>query len=260
MKKTLQIANGIALVFTIVMNYVSNTGVFDGNTMKTVSDSYWNLFTPAGYAFSIWGLIYLGLVGFVFYTGQSLFSKKDDNDPIVLQIGWWFVLSCIGNSTWVVAWLYNYTLLSVGIMFVVLLSLIKIIINTRMELDAHPLKRYLLIYWPFAFYSGWISVAFIANIAALLTKNSWDGFGLSDVMWTIIMIVVAGLLNVIIILSRNLREFGLVGIWALVAIAASNSDKGSSDVVMAAYIVAAIILVTIAYSGSKNKRRSISEM
>lgn len=260
MKKTLQIANGFALIFTIVMNYVSNTGVFDGNTMKTVSDSYWNLFTPAGYAFSIWGIIYLGLLGFVFYTGRTLFTKKEDNDPVVEQIGWWFVISCIGNSAWVVAWLYNYTLLTIPIMLVVLISLIKIILNTRMELDFHPLHRYLLIYWPFAFYSGWISVAFIADIAAYLTKIHWDGFGISAVIWTIIMIAIAGLLNVMVILTRNLREFGLVGIWALIAIAVSNSDKGSAEVVTAAYIVAAIIFITIGYSSFKNKRTSISNM
>ena len=260
MKKTLQIANGIALVFTIVMSYVSNTGVFDGNTMKTVSDAYWNLFTPAGYAFSIWGIIYLGLFGFVLYTGRSLFTKKEDNDTIVLEVGWWFVISCIGNSLWVVAWLYNYTLVAAFIMLIVLVSLIKIIINTRMELDFQPLQRYLLIYWPFAFYSGWISVAFIANIAALLTKNNWDGFGISEVTWTIIIISVVGILNIAVILTRNLREFALVGIWALIAIAVSNSDKGSEDVVMAAYIVAAIIFITIGYSGFKNRKHSISQM
>ena len=260
MKKTLQIANGIALVFTIVMSYVSNNGVFDGNTMKTVSDTYWNLFTPAGYAFSIWGIIYLGLFGFVLYTGRSLFTKTQDNDTIVLEVGWWFVISCIGNSLWVVAWLYNYTLVAAFIMLIVLVSLIKIIINTRMELDFQPLQRYLLIYWPFAFYSGWISVAFIANIAALLTKNNWDGFGISEVTWTIIIISVVGILNIAVILTRNLREFALVGIWALIAIAVSNSDKGSEDVVMAAYIVAAIIFITIGYSGFKNRKHSISQM
>lgn len=260
MKKTLQIANGIALVFTIVMSYVSNTGVFDGNTMKTVSDSYWNLFTPAGYAFSIWGIIYLGLLGFVLYTGRSLFTKKEENDTIILEVGWWFVISCIGNSLWVVAWLYNYTLVAAIIMFIVLISLIKIIINTRMELDFQPLHRYLLIYWPFAFYSGWISVAFIANISALLTKNNWDGFGISEVTWTIIMIAIVGLLNIAIVLTRNLREFALVGIWALIAIAVSNSDKGSADVVMAAYIVAGIIFITIGYSGFKNREHTISKM
>ena len=260
MKKTLQIANGVALVFTIVMNYLSNTGIFNGNTMQTVSDNYRNFFTPAGYAFSIWGVIYLGLLGFVFYTGRSLFTKKKDNDPVVLEIGWWFVISCIGNSAWVVAWLHEYTLLSVVIMIVMLFSLIKIILNTRMELDFHPVHRYLLIYWPFAFYTGWLSVALIANIAALLTKNSWDAFGISEVSWTIIMIAIAGIVNIAVLLIRNLREFALVGIWALIAIAVANSDRGSADVVMAAYIVAAIIFITIGYSGFKNRKHSISQM
>lgn len=260
MKQKLQIANGIALVFTIIMNYVSNTGVFDGNTMKSVSDSYWNLFTPAGYAFSIWGIIYLGLLGFVLYTGRTLFTQKEDNDTVVLEIGWWFVISCIGNSIWVVAWLYGYLLLSAVIMLVILFSLIKIVLNTRMELDFQPLHRYLLIYWPFAFYTGWISVAFIANIAGLLTLNKWDGFGISEVVWTIIMISIAGILNITVILTRNLREFGLVGIWALIAIAVSNSTKGSQDVVVAAYIVAAIIFITIAINGFKNRKSSISQM
>ena len=75
MKKTLQIANGVALVFTIVMNYLSNTGIFNGNTMQTVSDNYRNFFTPAGYAFSIWGVIYLGLLGFVFYRPIPFYQK-----------------------------------------------------------------------------------------------------------------------------------------------------------------------------------------
>ena len=260
MKQTLQIANGIALVFTIIMNYVSNTGVFDGNTMKSVSDSYWNLFTPAGYAFSIWGIIYLGLLGFVLYTGRTLFTKKEDNDTVVLEIGWWFVISCIGNSIWVVAWLYGHLLLSAVIMLLILFSLIKIVLNTRMELDFQPLHRYLLIYWPFAFYTGWISVAFIANIAGLLTLNKWDGFGISEVVWTIIMISIAGILNIAVILTRNLREFGLVGIWALIAIAVSNSTKGSQDVVVTAYIMAAIIFITIAINGFKSRKSSISQM
>lgn len=59
MKKTLQIANGFFLLFTIIFNYLSNTGIFNGKTIANVSNQCHNLFTPAGYAFSIWGLIYL---------------------------------------------------------------------------------------------------------------------------------------------------------------------------------------------------------
>src|SRR3546814_8546952 len=132
MKKILPIANGIALMITIAINYLSNTGIFNGNTMKTVSDKYFNYFIPAGYAFSIWGLIYLGLLGFVFYTGWGLF-KKDEQDPMLLKIGWWFVLSCLSNSLWVFAWLYDYTGVSVLIMIVLFISLLQIIVTYRME-------------------------------------------------------------------------------------------------------------------------------
>ena len=259
MKKTLQISNAVALIITIVVNYISNTGILNGNTMKTVSDSYSNYFTPAGYAFSIWGLIYIGLLAFVVYTGRSLF-KKDDGDQIVLKIGWWFVISCLGNSLWVISWLYLYTGASVIIMIVVLFSLLKIILNTRMELDAHPLKRYLLIYWPFAIYAGWISVALIANIAAYLTKINWNGWGISEINWTIIMIAIAGLLNVFMILTRNLREYGLVGIWALIAIAVSNNTNGVQSIVYTSYIVAAIIFVFIGISAYKNRHSSPANM
>ena len=252
MKKTLQIANGIALVATIVMNYLSNTGVFNGNDMKTLSDKYHNYFTPAGYAFSIWGLIYIGLFAFVIYTGRGLFKKTKDDWP-VLEIGWWFVISCVANSFWVVAFLYDYIGLSVLIMVVMLISLIKIMLNTRMELDDLPLKKIAFVWWPFAMYAGWLSVAFIANIAAYLTKIEWNGFGISEITWTIIMILIAGILNVFIIWKRNLREFALVGVWALVAIAVENWNT-EKLVVYTALIVAVIIFISLSIHGYQNRK------
>lgn len=257
MKKTLQIANGIALVSTIVVNYLSNTGVFNGNTMKTISDKYHNYFTPAGYAFSIWGLIYLGLLGFVFYTGRSLFKKNTDSDnldnDVVLKIGWWFVVSCVGNSFWVIAWLYGYIGITVILMLIVLFSLLKIIINTRMELDFHPVKKYLFIFWPFAIYTGWISVALIADIAAWLTKINWSGWGISQIAWAIVLIIVAGVLNIFITWNRNMREYSLVGVWALIAIAVANWDDEKS-IVYVALIVTIIIFISMAIHGYKNRK------
>lgn len=260
MKKRLAIANCIALIITIVINYLSNTGLLNGNTMKIVSNKYFNYFTPAGYAFSIWGLIYLGLLGFVFYSWRSLLKEREE-DSILLKIGWWFVISCCANSLWVIAWLYDYTGLSVVIMAILLISLLKIIVRTNMELDAHPLKKYLFVFWPFALYSGWISVAIIANIAAFLTKIHWDGWGISSVTWTIIMIFVAGLINIFMIRKRNLREYGVVGIWAIMAIAVSNHHvNGSTAVVYTCYIVAAILLAFIAVSGLKNRHNTPEKM
>ncbi|WP_228410166.1 hypothetical protein [Chryseobacterium viscerum] len=69
MTRRFQILNTVALVVTIGINYLSNTGILNNETMATISAKFQNLFTPAGYAFSIWGLIYLGLLGFVIYFG-----------------------------------------------------------------------------------------------------------------------------------------------------------------------------------------------
>ncbi len=245
MKKTLAICNGVAFVFTVVMNYVSNTGVFNGQAMKTISDKYFNFFTPAGYAFSIWGLIYLGLLGFVFYTGRGLFKKVEDNS-LLTKIGWWFVVSCIGNSVWVVVWLYELTALSSVVMLVMLFALAKIILNIGVGRVKFSVKDYFFVALPFSLYLGWISVAFIANMAALLTKLDWSGGGISAVNWTVVMIVVAGLLNLIMVLYRNIPEFGLVGIWAVIAISVSNANNGGNTIIInTCYVVAAILAVAI---------------
>lgn len=254
MKKTLPIVNGVALVSTIVMNYLSNTGIFNGETMKTVSDKYFNYFTPAGYAFSIWGLIYLALFAFVFYSGRTLFNQKIQ-EPILEKIGWWFAISCVGNSVWVVAWLYLYPAVAALIMCIILFSLLKIVLIIQPEMVKSSFKRKLLILFPFSLYVGWISVALIANVAAWLTKSNWSGWGISEEYWTIVMIVIAGILNAAVLFTRNLRVYPSVGIWALLAIAASNNSfDGPKSIILTCNIVAVILSVLILLSFIKKRQ------
>ena len=252
MKKTFQVLNFLALIVTLAMNYLSSAGIFNGKTVADISDKYHNFFTPAGYAFSIWGIIYLGLFGFVIYTGKSLVIKKEADDVVVLKIGWWFILSCLANSLWILFWVNDQLWVTVLLMLFLLFSLVKIILNLNMEMEYHPLKKYVLIYWPFAIYTGWISVAFIADISAFLVKMNWNGFGLSPVIWTLIMIIVAGLLNIVMIRKRNLREFAIAGVWALVAIAVENFQVEQS-IFYTAIFVAVFIFINIIISGAKNK-------
>lgn len=253
MKKTLQIFNIIAAVATIFMGYLSNSGIFNGNTMATVSAKYQNHFTPAGYAFSIWGLIYLGLLGFAIYYSRSLFMKPKKEDRTVKEVGWWFVISCVANCLWVVAWPYDYLLISVILMALLLFSLLKIVVNTKMELHNAPLKKFIFLWWPFCLYSGWVSVALIANIAAYLVKIEWTGFGLSETAWTIIMIGIAVLIHLFMIWKRNMREFALVLVWSLIAIAVTNKED-SNTVVWTAIIAAVIVFIAISVHGYQNRK------
>lgn len=257
-KTSLLILNLSALILTIAINYLSSAGLLSGTTIREISAKYNNYFTPAGYAFSIWGLIYLGLLGFTCY---SLINRRDAHIATILnRIGLLFLLSCLANSLWVIAWLNDYLGLSVIIMVLLLGSLIAIIIRTRMELDAHPLKSYLFIYWPFAIYAGWISVALIANISAYLTKTGWNGWGISQTHWAITMIIIAGLINIIMVITRNLREFASVGIWALFAISVANRADHLQAIRYTCYLTIAVLLACIIWNGARSKARSVHSM
>ena len=251
MKKILQICNGIALVSTIIINYLSNTGAINNTTIGEVSNNLNSLFTPAGYAFAIWGFIYLLLIGFIFYQGRSLFvNVRDDN--FVMRIGWWFVISCVANSVWVFLWLYGHTGLSCLMIFLALFSILKIVMNNAMELWDAPISVIFFLWWPFVFYSGWLTVASIANVASYLNKIGWDGFGMSAEAWTIFMIIVALMINLVVTWTRNMREFALVGAWALIAIAYANYEVGLTIAYVAGG-ASIILLVSSSVHGFKNR-------
>ncbi|MEO8665047.1 MAG: tryptophan-rich sensory protein [Ignavibacteria bacterium] len=251
MKKILQAANIIALAVTIAINYISNTGIFNGNTIASVSAKYDNLLTPAGYTFSIWSLIYVSLSAFVIYQGMSLF-RKGETPEVVLQAGWWFVISCAANCLWVISWLYEYTGLSVVLMLILLFSLSRIIVRTNMEFYDASFKTVAFVWWPVSYYSGWITIALLANVAAYLTKIQWDGFGLSKEIQAIIMIGIAVVINLFLTWKRNMREFAFVGSWGLTGIAVANYGR-SQEVFIAALLAAVILFVSSFSHGYKNR-------
>lgn len=254
MKKVLQVSNIVALLVTIIINYLSNTGAINNTTIGEVSGRLESLFTPAGYAFAIWGFIYLLLIAFVIYQGRSLFVKVRD-DEFILRVGWWFVISCVSNSVWVFLWLYGYTGLSCIFIFLTLFAVIKIVLNNAMELWDAPISVIALLWWPFVFYSGWLTVACIANVASYLTKIGWDGFGMSEAAWAVFMIIIALIINLVVTWTRNMREFALVGAWALVAIAYANYET-QTTIVYVAGVCAAILVTSSLYHGYINRATS----
>lgn len=251
MKKTLQIANIVAFIVTIYFNYASSAGIFNDTTQADVSARYETLFTPAGYAFSIWGVIYLLLLGFVIYQSRSLFVKVRD-DQFIIRTGWWFVLSCMANSLWCYLFVSDYILASTFVIFFILFCLLQIVIRNRMELDDEPISVILFLWWPFVIYSGWLTVACIANVSVYLSKIGWNGFGISENIWTISMILIAMVINLMITWKRNMREFALVGVWALVAIAVANWEI-HSDIKITALVASAILIVSSSYHALKNR-------
>lgn len=250
MKKTVQLTNIVGFIITLYINYATSTGVINNTTQADVSDAYATLFTPAGYAFSIWGFIYVLLFGFIVYQSRSLFVKVR-NDEFILKTGWWFVLSCAANSLWCYLFVSDYMLASVFVIFLLLFCLLKIILNNRMELDDKPISVIVFVWWPFVIYSGWLTVACIANVATHLVKVEWNGWGISEVTWTLVMMGVATSVNLIVTWSRNMREFALVGAWALIAIAIANWET-VQVVPVSALVAAGILVVSSSVHAFKN--------
>ena len=251
-KKIWAVSNIVGLAATIFVNYGSSTGMFNGEIVATMSLEYPTLITPAPYAFGIWGLVYLSLIGFVVYGARISFREPAADDPAV-QVGGWFLVTCIANCCWVLAWLYDYTALSLALMLLLLYSLFRIVVLTDMELTDPPLRVIAFVWWPFCYYSGWIMVALLANLSAFFVKLGKAFFVLNEPRWAVGMLIVAGLAYLVLIWKRNMRECALVGVWAFVAIAVKNWHS-APFVAKIALALAWILFVSSGYHGWRNQR------
>jgi len=252
MSKKLSVLNFLSVILVIAVNYFAQAGRFNNNTIASLSREYDNLFTPAGYAFSIWGIIFISLL---FYTGFQLYKAFSSyfDSGYILKTGYWFIIANLANALWVIVWLYEYTFISVIVMFVILGSLLKIVINTNMERWDAPLKIIAFTWWPICLYAGWIAVASIVNVAAYLSKIGWDGWIFSDSQWTVIMIGIAVIVNSLMIYKRNMREFALVGVWALIAIYVRH-ESGNQLIAYTAIGGAILLFAYISYHGFVSRK------
>jgi len=202
--------NILGLFVVIAVNGMANAIPIGGQTTGQISAKYESLFTPAGYAFSIWGLIYLGLLIYAIY--QALPAQRQN--VALASINKPFLLNCAANSVWIFAWHYDFVVVSLLLMFVILGTLISIYRKLGIANGPASRSRRLFVHLPFSIYTGWITVATIANISAVQTGLGWDAAGLSAIDWTLIKLAVAGAIAAIVVLRRGDVAYGLVVAWA----------------------------------------------
>jgi hypothetical protein len=224
--------NLVLFVGMIVMNYLANALPLNNKTTGELSDSFPNLFVPAGITFSIWGIIYLLLLIYcvVQFTGS--------NQIAISKISLVFGISCILNAFWIITWHYGKLPLSLLVMVGMLVSLIYI----NMAIEHLPFG---IIKAAFGVYLGWICIATIANVTALLVKYNWNGFGASQETWTIIMIAIGVLLVSLTIYRISNPFLGLSVIWAFTGIIIKRQDDYRSIVITAAVAIAIVSVVTL---------------
>ena len=221
--------NLVLVTGMLVMNYLANALPLNGKNTGELSDSFPNLFVPAGITFSIWGLIYLLLIIY------SIVQFTGSNQIVISKISWMFGVSCILNALWIVFWHYGKLSLSLIVMLGMLLSLIFICIQIK-EIQLGIIKA------AFGIYLGWICIATIANVTALLVHYNWNGSGISEVNWTIIMISAGAIITAITLYALKNPFIGLSVIWAFAGIILKRQDDYRSIVMAASF---AIIIVGV---------------
>ena len=234
----------------IGVNVLANALPLNGRRTGEVSDAYPNLFTPAGITFAIWGVIYLLLGVHVLYQVGLFRDRPDTAADVVLlnRVGVLFSISSLANTAWVFAWHYDHIPLST-VLVVVILVCLALIVNTLSPANLTGRQR-ACVGVPFSVYFGWSTVAAVANITVLLVYWKWNGFGLAESTWALIIVLVAMVIGTTTMLRNRDAAYGLVLIWAYAGILLRQT---SSDGLAGRYplIIAAVIASLVIYLGAE---------
>ena len=237
----------VTFLVMITANGLANGLPLNGRRTGDISRLYPSLFTPAAVTFSIWGVIYLLLAAHVLYQ-LGLFRDGPETPAqaaLLNRVGVLFSISSLANTAWIFAWHYDYIPLSALLLIAILVCLALISLTLRdAELSG---RQKWFIGVPFGVYFGWSTVATVANITVLLVAWKWDGFGVADSTWTVIIVLVAAAIGTITMLRNRDAAYGLVLVWAFTGILLrqipSGELAGRYPQIIAAVVVSLVVFV-----------------
>jgi hypothetical protein len=238
----------LAAIAMIVVNVLANALPINGQNTGEISDRFQIYFVPAGYVFSIWGLIYLGLIAYIIY--QALPAQR--NTARLDAIGLPFVVSSLANIVWIFLWHYNVFPLTLVAMVVLLASLIVVYLQLRTGPRPPSRAETWAVRVPFSVYLGWITVATVANVTQVLDSVGWNGFGLSAETWLAVMLAVAVVVAGLMAWTRRDVAYLLVLVWAFIGIALKHAAV--PPVATAAWVATAAVVLLAAWALVQNLR------
>jgi translocator protein len=241
-----------SLVLVLLFNFLSNAIPFNGLTQGDLSELYPVLITPAPYVFSIWGLIYLGLIAFIVYQAIPAFREH----PLVKAVGVLFAVSSLFNILWLFAWHYQKVGWSMIIMLLLLASLVVIYLRIGAVTAEKTIYDRIVVKYTFSLYVGWVTAATIVNFNVLLYNIGWLGTGAGGVVFTILMIIIAALVALAVFYLRQDYIYAAVFVWALVGIGVRHAS-GPVILTIFAWLAAAAILFFLGWIVARRKNQSV---
>lgn len=232
-QKILQLASAVAFAVVLVFNFLAATGRINETDTGAISDRYPTQLTPAGYAFTIWSLIYLGLAAFAVY--QVLPSNRD-RGPLG-RIRFLFLISCAANVGWLVSWHYDLIPLSLVFMLALLVSLLLISDASSKLSDTRDV---LFVSAPFNLYFGWVTVAAIVNASIALVATGTEPMERTGSLLGAALILAAAAIGTFVRFRLNAFLYPIAIAWGVTAIAIKQS--GNTPIVAAAAVAVIVLL------------------
>jgi uncharacterized membrane protein YuzA (DUF378 family) len=258
----ISIITAITYIIMIILNGLANFLPINGQTSAEVSDSYSNLFAPAGYTFSIWGLIYILLGLFTIYQlGFFRKNELEEKEKMFKKIGIIFSISSLANALWILTW--HFELIPISMILILTMLICLILINKEIRKWKLSFKDKMFIKIPFSIYFAWLTIASIANITVLLVSLNWNRFGLSENIWTIITLLIGLIISATVIIKNDDISYGFIIIWAYIGIYMKHiSPEGWNSmfplVIVTVTISIAVLIITIIYTIFKRKKRGLN--
>ena len=248
-----QILTLAAILAAIVVNTITNLAPPSGQNVGEIANTVLNgvLITPANYAFAIWGVIYLGLICLAVY--QALPAQKQN--PHLRKLDHLLVIASVAQIVWIFLFEYQLFALSVVAMLLILIPLIVLYLRLDIGIKRVSRREKWFVNIPVSIYLAWISVATIVNVASALYIGGWNGWGISDSVWTAIMVIVGGAIAATVALQRGDTAFVLVYAWAFVAIALANLN---TLLIVGTAAGLAIFLVLLVLFNRRDRRPSLT--
>lgn len=261
--RNLSICNAISFLIHLIFSFLVQTKLFNNADVGEISERFPSLFTPAGFTFAIWIVIYLALFLFCAFHLLMAFTRSETHptNRDLSRIGWLFIINNLATAAWLVAWVNELILLSVVLILLQLTTLIIIHIRLRIHNAHSSFAAKLFTQFPLSIYLGWISIASVANISSWLTCAHWSGWGISPINWTITVIALTVFLTVGVINRKKNVFFGLVVLWALYGIMskrAADDEQVYEPVIMVIYGAMAIIAFASLFGLIRNLREKRS--
>jgi translocator protein len=238
----LDLARSAAVVVMAVVQVVS--AALSGSRQGAVAQQYDTPLLAAGWAFSIWGLIYLGFLAYAVY--QVLPAQR--GREIHRRTGWWAALTGVCNATWIVAFGADWILVA-EILIVVLMVALAVIFGRLSREPAADVYERVLMRGPLALYAGWTSLALVLGTAA---TGVWAGLpgdnALAVIAAVVVLVAAIGIVSWVVFNGTAVVPYAAATVWALAGIALN--DPPAPVVITGAIAIVVILVATLRRVGS----------